>query len=478
MQIRSRLTLQFMVIVAIIMLCALFFIHIEFSEQVRDDFYSSLKSKAIMTADMIVGQEIKHPIKQKDFSPMKDLPVYTENITIYDNTDQRIYSFNPLPDNIHTSILDKIKLTGETRFTHDGYSALGMVYQDKTQRTFIIIAEAIFKSEHLKDLNNILLLVFFIFIALVAIGGWIFAGQALAPVNHIMNQVDALLPSDMSHRLKIKSQNDELARLVFTFNKLLDRIQKAFVTQKLFLSNISHELKNPLSVIISQIEVTLQNERKNADYKDTLQSVLEDVQNLNDVSNKLMQLARINSDNAEIVFQSIRIDELLWQVKSNLIKSRPEYKIGFEILNLPDDESNLLVKANEPLLKTAILNLLDNGCKFSPDLRVQLRLSYLVHSGVMLEIEDGGPGIREEDIPFIFEPFYRSQNTSSIRGSGIGLSLVTSILKLHNIKLEVLNTLPHGTIFRLFFDKIEQLNNESTQVIKSGQTIEEILASN
>ncbi len=457
MQIRSRLTIQFIMIVAVIMVFALFFIHIEFGKQVRDDFYSGLKSKAIMTADMIVGQEIKYPNKTAEFSQSTNLPSFSENITIYDQNNQRIYSFNPAPKEVNGSLLNEIRHTGESRFTKDQYTALGMVYHDKANTPYVVVAEAIFKSEHLSDLNKILFIVFFLFIALVAIGGWIFAGQALSPVNHIMNQVDELLPTDMSHRLKIFNQNDELSRLVVTFNKLLDRIQKAFATQKMFLSNISHELKNPLSVIISQIEVTLQKERKNSEYKETLTSILEDVKDLNEVSNKLMQLARINADNAIVDFQWIRIDELLWQLKLNLLKSHPEYKINFEILNLPEAEDQLKIKANEPLLKTAIINLLDNGCKFSPDLRVQLRLTYSSEKGIVLEIEDNGPGIREEDLPYIFEPFYRSAKTSSVRGSGIGLSLVTSILKIHKVNLEIIRPKNCGTIFRLVFSNSQDM---------------------
>lgn len=457
MQIRNRLTLQFIVIVAVIMVFALMFIQIEFGEQVRDDFYSGLKSKAIMTADMIVGQEIKFLNKPNLISKNTNAPIFTENITIYNQFNQKIYSFIPVTKVVDESMLNEIKQHGESRFVNNQYSALGLVYKDKSNTPYVVVAEAIFKSEHISDLNNILLIVFFLFIALVAIGGWIFAGQALAPLNQIMNQVDDLLPTNMNHRLKIFNQNDELSRLVVTFNKLLDRIQKAFVTQKMFLSNISHELRNPLSVIISQIEITLQKERKTEEYKETLKSVLEDAKELNDVSNKLMQLAKINSDNAMVDLQWIRIDELLWQLKLSLIKVHPEYKISFEILNLPDDEEQLKIKANEPLIKMAIVNLLDNGCKFSPDLKVQLRLSYSKELGNVLEIEDNGPGIREEDFPFIFEPFYRSPQTSSIRGSGIGLSLVTSILKIHKVNMEVIRPTSSGTIFKLTFPKSHDL---------------------
>lgn len=458
MQIRRRLTIQFILIVAIIMVFALMFIHFEFEEQVRDDFYGNLKSKAIMTADMIVGHEILYNEKKNETNP--NLSIYTENITIYNQDNKRIYSFNPGSEFLDAGKLAEIKNSGEYRFNRESFNALGLVYRDKSNNNYVVVAEAVFKSEHLNDLTKILMFVFILFIVLVAIGGWIFAGQALAPVNHIMNELEAILPTDMSHRLKIHNQNDELSRLVVTFNNLLDRIQKAFVTQKLFLSNISHELKNPLSVIISQIEVSLQNERSTQQYKETLNSILEDTKNLNEVSNKLMQLARITSDQNVVEFGEIRIDEIVWQVKSQLIKSHSDYKIHFEILNLPENERNLVIKANEALLKTALINLMENGCKFSPDHKIKVLMDCQQNQLIQIDIVDNGPGINEEDLPYIFEPFYRSPQTSVIKGSGIGLSLVSSILKIHKIQLNVFPGADGGTIFRLLFSSVENHPSE------------------
>lgn len=468
MQIRRRLTIQFILIVAIIMVFALMFIHFEFEEQVRDDFYGNLRSKAIMTADMIAGHETLYNEKKNETSPT--LSIYTENITIYNHQNKRIYSFNPGSELLDAGKLAAIKNSNEYRFNRDAFNALGLVYKDKSNNEYVVVAETVFKSEHLNDLTKILMIVFILFIVLVAIGGWIFAGQALAPVNHIMNELEAILPTDMSHRLKIHNQNDELSRLVVTFNNLLDRIQKAFVTQKLFLSNISHELKNPLSVIISQIEVSLQNERTTLQYKETLNSILEDTKNLNEVSNKLMQLARITADHTVVEFGEIRIDELVWQVKSQLVKAHPDYKIHFEIFNLPENERNLVIKANEALIKTALINLMENGCKFSPDHKIKVLMDCQINQQIQVDIIDNGPGISESDLPYIFEPFYRSPQTSVVKGSGIGLSLVSSILKIHKIQMNVIPGEESGTIFRLLFSSVVNPTVENPVKTFANQT--------
>ena len=216
----------------------------------------------------------------------------------------------------------------------------------------------------------------------------------------------------------------------------------------MFLSNISHELKNPLNVILSQVEVTLDKDRSKGEYEETLQSVHADIKELNEVADKLMQMARINTD-AAIRLEPLRIDEIIWQTKEGLLKNHPDYKINFEVVNLPDQEKMILVEGNEQLLKTAFSNLMDNGCKFSPDKKVKVRLAFSPE--VTVEISDQGPGIPEEEQLMIFNPFYRSKRTSNVKGSGIGLSLVESILKLHHVELDMKSQPGMGTSFILKF---------------------------
>lgn len=463
MQIRVKLTFQFILIAAGILLVAFFYIHFQFRLNLRDEYYDSLKSKAFIIAEMVAGKksdETDFKMEAPSESPGSLSASYPENISIYDLEGKRLYTFNPAPDDIRASVLQAIKSGGEYRFSHGKFNALGVLYTNKVGESFIVIAESMFDEVHIQNLTEILMLVFMVSITLMSVGGWFFARQALAPVSRIMNEVDTLLPTDMSHRLEATDQHDELSRLVITFNKLLDRIQRVFHNQKLFLSNISHELKNPLNVIISQAEIALDKDRAKEDYKNTLHSVLHDAKELNDVADKLMQMARINADDANIRFMPLRLDEVIWQSKDNLLKNHPEYKIQFDVINLPEQEEQTFVSGNEQLLRTALVNLMDNGCKFSPDNKVRVALSFRPDGGGTVEISDRGPGITAEELPMIFNAFYRSPRTSAVKGSGIGLSLVESILKLHQVELNVKSDTGEGTTFVLRFpaDRIpEQL---------------------
>jgi signal transduction histidine kinase len=443
MQIKTRLTIQFILIVAGILLFSLFFIYFKFKAHIEDEFYIALQSKAAMTAEMIVKNDT--PKMQVTSEPTL-MTTFRENILIYDEQNKLVYSFNTILEDIAVMDLNKIRQDGSCRIIHEQFLALGIAYKNKQGKQFVVIAESIFNSDELHNLRNILIFDFFLIIAIVALGGWFFSRQALAPVERIMQQMDAIRPTDLSQRLPIL-RKDELSHLIEAINSLLHRIEMAFDSQKRFISNVSHELKNPLTVISAQLEVALQKERSETEYQKTITSVLEDTKELSEISDKLLQLAKLNSEHGAIAFERVRLDEIIWQTKTTVLKNHADYKIAFEVLQLPEDESELYVQANEALLRTALLNLIENGCKFSPDKRVKITLNY--DSVLLVEIQDQGVGISEIDQKRIFEPFYRSEQTKNTRGSGIGLSLVDSILRLHQIQLEIISQEGKGTTFRL-----------------------------
>lgn len=456
MQIRSKLTLQFILIVAIILQISLFFIYFKFKNKIEDEFYNGLKSKAFMTAEMLVNQKEFEPTldESKLDSNAIEIPS-TENFIIYNFDNKKIYEFNQSSDlGIPLEIIKRIKLFGEYRFDHGIYKAIGIYYKNRFNKEYTVISESVFNSTDLQSLRNIIIIDFFIIIIILLASGWFFAGQALQPVTNIMNEIDKILPSDLSKRLPASGSNDELSRLTRTFNSLLQRVEEAFNVQKSFLSNISHELKNPLTVISSQIEVALSRERTNEDYRKTLDSILQDVKDLNIVSDQLMQLSRIKNHISSIEFKKIRLDELLWDTRSVVLKNHPDYLIMIDFEAMPVDSDKLYISGNEQLLKTAFTNLFDNGCKFSDDHQIKVKLTTLENNCLVVEISDHGPGISDDEKQLIFTPFYRSPKSSKIKGSGVGLALVDSVLKVHEASVEILDNIPVGIIFRLSFKSL------------------------
>lgn len=452
MQIRAKLTLQFIVLVAGILLLSLCFIYMEFNRMVEDEFFNNLRSKALMTAEMVLKDEDKiQPLGEAGDTDEAAILPSTENVMIFNSELKKVFAFNRAADPIPVKILNGLKSGKELRFMSGKYHALGLRHVSRAGREYIVVAESVFNSEELSNLRYILMVAFFLCIGIVAVGGWFYAGQAMSPVARIVNQVDEILPSDLSARLDAPNNHDEISRLVLTFNRLLDRIQFAFKMQKSFISNVSHELKNPLSVIIAQLEVALDKDRNREAYRHTLESVLEDTRELNDVTEKLLQLAKVHSGSANIEFEKVRLDEIMLQTRETLLRLHPDYHIAFDIEGIPEDEEQLCIQGNEPLLRSAFQNLMDNGCKFSKDKKVAVKIWFDPAGRHRVEISDKGPGIPAKDLQLIFQPFYRSSQSIHVRGSGIGLSLVDSIMKLHHIALDVASAQGKGTTFKLSF---------------------------
>jgi len=410
-----------------------------------------MQSKALMTVAMLVKNNPDFTLQQIDKSDSDLLPA-KENILVFNSDFVKLFAFHD-GDNISNEILNNIKSRGKYKFSMDNFDAIGIKYTTNYGKELIIIAKGIFMSEELIRLGNIMLITFFLFLIIIAASGYYFSGHTLFPITKTMNELDKILPSDLSKRLQVGKNKDELSRLSGTFNKLLERIEEAFNIQKGFLSNVSHELRNPLASIISRIQVSLSKERTLEEYKNCLHSVLSDALDLEHTSTHLMELARISAQSENILFGPVRIDEILWQAKASVKKSNPEYSFIFDTSCLPEKSEELIIIANEALIKTAFMNLMENACKFSPDHKSSVKIIQNSDGAIAVEIKDSAQIIPESEKEQIFKPFYRSNVNNAIKGSGIGLSLVASILNVHESKLTIKNGTNKGNIFTIHLKK-------------------------
>jgi signal transduction histidine kinase len=198
------------------------------------------------------------------------------------------------------------------------------------------------------------------------------------------------------------------------------------------------------------LEVTLLNQRKPEEYVRILYSVLEDVRELNQMSTSLLDLASVNQENAVFQKTSLRLDEILWEVRESVLTLNTNYKVDIHTITMPEEESKLYLLANPYLLKTALQNIIENACKFSNDHQATISL-ICTNEELEIRVFDNGPGIDKKEIQNIFQPFYRSNNTSKIKGHGIGLSLSQRIIAIHQGTIEIDSSLGEGTQVSVIF---------------------------
>lgn len=290
---------------------------------------------------------------------------------------------------------------------------------------------------------------FGLIIGITALAGRIFAGDALRPMQQIDQTLSHIFPRNRDERLRVGAENDEISRLSVTINRLLDRVGESFRLQRMFVANVSHELKNPLTQISSQLEVSLLNQRDPEVYKKTIRSVLDDVSELANLTHELLQLSQVSQDDTPgLLTDRVRLDEVAWDIRDEVQAINPQYQVTVELGDLPDDPDQLALPGNKTLLCTALKNLTENACKFSDDGRAVVRVSFDPNR-VNIAIQNIGQPLPAADLPFIFEPFYRSRQTADVRGYGVGLALVEQIIRLHRGQISVSSQPDGPTVFTI-----------------------------
>lgn len=448
MKIRARLTLLFISIVAVILVAASVLIYLFSADYREDDFYNRLQSKAVNTAKLLIEVDEVDANLLKKIEKDNPVSLPNEKIIIYNYKDTILYSSDDDHSiKIDPKLLNKIRLDGNIRFTQGNFEMLGLLYAHNYDRCVVIAgATDIYGLNKLKNLRTILIIVCGASIVVVSLAGWFYAGRALKPISSVIHEVDEISIASLSNRLDEGNGTDEIALLAKTFNNMLVRLEQAFHLQKNFIANASHELRTPLAAITGQLEVSLMAERTADNYKKVLHSTLDDIRRLNQIANRLLMHAQADVETPDRNFALTRVDDLLWQVRDELSKRNPQYQIFVHLDEQLDDEHLLAIRGDEQLLKAAIMNLIENSCKYSSNHRSDIFVQP-VDGTLLLKFEDNGFGIDDEDLKSIFEPFHRGKNVAGISGHGIGLSLVDRIVRLHSGSVRVESHVGVGTTF-------------------------------
>ncbi len=451
MKIQPRLAIYFALLVSALIVIRSIITYVAIYNYNQKVFYNRLHEKALTAADLLlnVGQIDSALLKVIDRSQYDRLP--DENISIYDSTNKQLYSNNDtLYFTTTPELFTEIKEKKYLRYTDGPYKIIGIYYANSKSKAIITAGARDTEGEALLlQVRNILLLTLFGSLLVTLIMGWFFVGQVLRPISAIIRKIDTLSPVEQSERLPALAEKDEIAELVETFNGLFDKLEDSFKMQKSFTSNASHELFNPLTKIKSQMEVALIQNRDGAAYRETIQSVLEDLNELIRLMQDLLDFSKMQS-NYIITREVMRIDELLFDLRNQLLAQNPGYTIHIQFTNPPQHESQFIIYGSKRLLLSAIKNIVENACKFSDDGTAVLNL-IISDSGISLSITDKGPGIAQKEMSNIFEPFYRSQTTMPVKGFGIGLALAQVILKRHGFSLAVQSAQGEGTTFTIGF---------------------------
>ncbi len=290
-------------------------------------------------------------------------------------------------------------------------------------------------------------------ILLATVGGHFMSRKALRPVSTLAAQSRRINDRNLDIRLPVSDANDEISDLSQTLNQMLERIDKAFTSVRTFTGNASHELRTPISLLRTEIEVALYRDRETEEYRAILTRLHEEAVSMTSLVENLLSLARADGGAETITLAPIRIRALFDQLESVWIRAMDESMLELRVVK---PENDIVVLGDMRSIQRLLSILLENASKYTPPGGI-VKLSAVANGErVVFSVRDTGVGIAPEHRSRIFDRFYRVPTDGLIPGgSGLGLSLATWIAERHGSQLTVESKPGIGSAFSFSLERID-----------------------
>jgi heavy metal sensor kinase len=288
-------------------------------------------------------------------------------------------------------------------------------------------------------------------VAAAGLGGYTLARRALLPIERMTERARSITAERLSDRLPVEHPDDEMGRLATVFNETLGRLESSFDQMRRFTADVSHELRTPLTAIRSVGEVGLREHREADAYRGIIGSMLEEVDRLASLVDRLLTLSRAETGQDKLSLECFGVRELAEDVVAHLdvLAEEKGQQITIEDSGAPQ------ACADRVLVRRALINLVDNAIKFSPvGGRIHIKVGGAADEAT-IEVIDSGRGITSAGRERIFDRFYRDGNDDgSIAGAGLGLSIAKGAVEINGGRLALAHTGASGSTFRISLPRV------------------------
>lgn len=277
------------------------------------------------------------------------------------------------------------------------------------------------------------------------------AGKSITPIGKVISTAEHITKQNLGERIELPPHKDELYRLTATINELLDRLQDAVVREQQFTSDASHELRTPLTAMKGTLEVLIRRQRKPEQYVEKISEVIGEVNRLSSLVEQLLLLARYESEREKKLLKPLDLGEQISNALERMHPALTEHKTKLNFRYI----GGHVVKADAHMLEILLTNIFSNSIKYSDEGTLLTVRSEEIDGQILCAITDQGYGISADQLPHIFDRFYRTDESrnSSIAGSGLGLAIAKRLADIQNISLSVQSKVGEGTTFTLRFPK-------------------------
>jgi two-component system OmpR family sensor kinase len=273
-------------------------------------------------------------------------------------------------------------------------------------------------------------------------GGWWFVSRALRPIENISSVAVRISAGDLSQRINTAETESELGKLAAVLNSTFARLDAAFAQQKQFASDAAHELRTPVSVILTQTQTALNREREAAEYRETLEACQRAAQRMRKLIGALLELARLDAGQEQMKRLNFDLSNTVRDCVELIRPLADERRV-----KIIPDVPPLEITGDSERIAQVIMNLLTNAIQYNnPD--GEVRITAQMQAGAaILTVADTGAGISAEDLPRVFERFYRADKSRSSGNNGLGLAISKAIVEAHGGAIEVFSEENVGTTF-------------------------------
>lgn len=452
MKIRNKILLYFSTTIVLLTGLSFSLIYILFS-QFREQQFQQRQHDKIFSTIRFIEKFQDESAKISRILDAQDIhDFYDEKLLIFDNHKDLVFSsLDDLDIGMREKILNEISTSNRWVETQEeNYDLIGVYIEDKG-KTYYAISKAYDVGGYTKlhFLRNVLIGIFFTIIVIVVFISVYFSNIIAKPINTLAGLLSRYdLSKDDNPPIENKTTSFELRYLTERFNELLLRTQAAFTFQKHTTHHISHQLKTPIAILVSELE-------KIGKFDDLvlvraeLDNQIVRAKSLGNIINALLEISGIESGR-EIKKQIFRIDELFFDIMDELKELYPYFY--FEMRYVPEEprEEALLFSGNELLIRQAVYNLLSNSIAYSSTDRAEIELDCRDTDGhIRFNISNKGKPITEEEKKLLFHHFFRGQNSHGKSGFGLGLVLAQKIIQLHGGEINYRSSGEDGHIFEV-----------------------------
>ena len=287
-------------------------------------------------------------------------------------------------------------------------------------------------------------------------------GHYIKPVQQLSAHMKEMSPNTLSDSIEIEGGGEEIQELVKSFNQMTDQLDEAFAMQRRFSASAAHELRTPIAVLRTKLDVFKKKKREQREYDELVDTMETYIDRLSSIITDLLEFAE-TSELGET--EDVSLDSVVKTVVDDLESVAQNNTINMQIDIQPKAQSEaqtFIVKGNTNLLYRALYNLVENAIRYNNEEgSVNITLETRGQEGV-ITIADTGVGIAPEQRELVFEPFYRVNKSRSreFGGAGIGLSLVKTILKRHGASITVSENTPQGSVFTIRIPLVDAIDSE------------------